>query len=576
MVGFLVAWAMQGLDQAVKWAAVLGVLTGVVTAIAAVLALVGPSRTSAPVMPPPPPLEVEPWVVARPTEVAGIVSALLHEEAATVGITTSLQGAGGFGKTTLALMVGADPQVRKRFSGYVYLVTVGRDVRGASAIAAKVNDVIKFVAGEDVTFTDPELAGRRLGSLLDVGPRRLLILDDLWEPEQLAPFVEGGRRCARLVTTRALGLLVGRGTAVQVDQMSREHALKLLTSGLPMLTRPVAERLLDVTGRWPLLLRLVNKILVNTAAAGADVSEAGEELYERLRAGGPAVVDDLLGEAGRRLRVDRPQERARAVRATIEASTSLLDPGDGERFAELGVFAAGETIPFSLIRRLWSETASLDNLQALQVCARLRDLALVTMGSSGTGGVALHDVVGDFLRAELGSEQLTQLHGRLLDAVATDLPPANSPRAEDSEPGQAAWWELGDDHRYIWDHLVEHLLGARRFAAAEAIVSDLRWVGARLQRFGPAAPSADLSHVDTPRMARLRAVLARLAHLLTTTEPERAVVDVLHSRVAEDPDWRPQVTALRDVCPRPRLVNRWPLPDLLGVTSARVVYRPAR
>ena len=37
--------------------------------------------------------------------------------------------------------------------------------------------------------------------------------------------------------------------------------------------------------------------------------------------------------------MDKPLERAQAVRATIGASTSLLDPGDAERFTELGVFA---------------------------------------------------------------------------------------------------------------------------------------------------------------------------------------------------------------------------------------------
>ena len=165
----------------------------------------------------------------RPAELAAVVKALVGGRAGTVGITTGLYGAGGFGKTTLARMVCADRRVRRRFGGRVYLVTVGRDVRGAAAVAAKVNDVIKLVAGEDATFTDPQLAGRRLGSLLDAGPRRLLVLDDVWEPEQLAPFAEGGKRCARLVTTRVPELLAGRGTAVRVDQMSPEQARALLT-----------------------------------------------------------------------------------------------------------------------------------------------------------------------------------------------------------------------------------------------------------------------------------------------------------------------------------------------------------
>ena len=210
--------------------------------------------------------------VDRPAESDAVVAALVRGPSGTVGITTGLHGAGGFGKTTLARMVCADSRVRRQFGGRIYLVTVGRDVRGPAAIAAKVNDVIKLVSGEDATFTDSEFAGRRLGSLLDVGPRQLLILDDVWEREQLAPFSEGGRQCARLVTTRVPGLLTGQAVAVPVDQMSPEQARRLLTSGLPPLDPAIADGLLAVTGRWPLLLRLVNEILVDYARVARDTS----------------------------------------------------------------------------------------------------------------------------------------------------------------------------------------------------------------------------------------------------------------------------------------------------------------
>ena len=245
--------------------------------------------------------------------------------------------------------------------GRVYLVTVGRDVRGAAAVAAKVNDVIKLVAGEGFTFTDPQLAGMQLGALLDAGPRRLLVLDDVWEAEQLAPFMGGGKRCARLVTTRVPELLAGRGAAVLVDQMSPDQARALLTAGLPQLDEVVTQGLLAATGRWPLLLRLVNTILADYGRVAADVPAQAARLLGRLREGGPAVVDDLRGTPVGGLDVDKPQERERAVRATIGASTSLLDPADAERFAELGVFAEDEVIPLRLAARLWHATAGLDD-----------------------------------------------------------------------------------------------------------------------------------------------------------------------------------------------------------------------
>ena len=115
------------------------------------------------------------------------------------------------------------------------------------------------------------------------------------------------------------------------------------------------------------------------------------------------------------------------------------------------------------------------------------------------------------------------------------------------------------------------MVDAGRPGDADAVACDLRWVEARLERFGPAAPAADLAAAGTPRAARLRGVLERTAHLLAPTEPAGAVVDVLYSRVADDPDWGPQVAALGASRPRPRLVNRWPLPDPADPVLRRVL-----
>jgi len=54
----------------------------------------------------------------------------------------------------------------------------------------------------------------------------------------------------------------GAAVPVSVDQMSPEQARRLLTSELPPLNSSVTKGLLAATGRWPLLLRLVNRILL--------------------------------------------------------------------------------------------------------------------------------------------------------------------------------------------------------------------------------------------------------------------------------------------------------------------------
>jgi hypothetical protein len=310
-------------------------------------------------------------------------------------------------------------------------VTVGRDVRGPTAVAAKVNDVIMLIGGTASTFTDPRLAGQWLGRLLNSGPDRLLVLDDVWEPEQLAPFTTGGTNCVRLVTTRVPGLLTGPGAVVQVDMMTHEQARALLTAGLPSLEEEVVMGLLVVTGRWPLLLRLVNRVLADYVQASGDVSAQAAVLLEQLRRDGPQAVDTFLGDEGSGLDINQPEQRAQAVRATIEASTGLLADDDASRFAELGVFAADEAIPFTLAARLWRETAGLDELHAARVRKRLAWLALISATGIPGGEITMHDVIRDFVRAELGEERLADLNGKLVRALAAGLPEAG-PAAGDA------------------------------------------------------------------------------------------------------------------------------------------------
>ena len=104
--------AGQGLDRASLWAAVLGLPVGAVATAAGVWAPVvsdqGGSAAGA----------GGAGLGGRPAGGAdAVVTALVGGRAGTVGITTGLYGAGGFGKTTLAQMVCADRRVQAAVRG---------------------------------------------------------------------------------------------------------------------------------------------------------------------------------------------------------------------------------------------------------------------------------------------------------------------------------------------------------------------------------------------------------------------------------------------------------------------------
>ncbi|HTJ34039.1 MAG TPA: NB-ARC domain-containing protein [Dactylosporangium sp.] len=504
----------------------------------------------------------ESWMVDRPAEVARIVAALRRRRgAATVGITTALHGAGGFGKTTVARLVRSDPRVLRRFAGRVYWVTLGRDVR-REALLEKINDLVRQVdPARAYPFADVRQAAEHLAAVLADGPRRLVILDDVWFDDQLAAFPVAGR-CARLVTTRVQSLVAGQSAPVRVDQMSPEQARRVLTAGLGADPPPaVVDGLLAECGRWPLLLRLANKIMIDLLRSRTDVAAVAEDLLQQLRRGGAAQVDQLTGAARLALDIDDPEQRDDAVTTTIEASVGLLGGDERARLTELSIFAEDETVPVALATSLWQATGGLAPVACRTLCARLADLALISLdpaGDDGSGTFGLHDVVRDYLLRRLGPAA-AGTHRTLLTAAAAELPEAPGAGGDGRV---TAWWRLPPRARYLREHLIEHVLAAGRAAEARRLATDLRWVQARLDDAGPVAVFVDLALVDDPAAAQLSRRLGRAVHLLGPTDPPHARADILYARVAHGTDWQEQAERLGRERTTAALVCRWPLPDL--------------
>ena len=485
-------------------------------------------------------------------ELSVVVSALTGAGSQAVALTTGLVGAGGFGKTMLAARACQDRAVRRRFPGGVCWVTVGRDLDG-EGLAQRISEAVWNLGGEGRTFASLEEAARALAGVLAARQRMLLVADDVWTGGQLAAFVPAGQAGRLLVTTRRPAVLAGAGARpVEVDAVPGEVGRRILARGLPPMAARVEEDLLELAGGWPLLLSLVNGRLVEELSRGADIGAAARDATERLRRDGPAALD-----------IKDAESRQLAVAATIGYGLDTLDAADQDRFCQLGIFAEDAEVPMPLITALWQATAAagIDETDAAALCERLDGLSLVSLAWVGDQKVTVvHDVVRDFARSMLGPERVAELNGVLLAAVAEAVPAATPPN-HDGGP-MVAWWKLGTGGGYLRGQLIWHLTEAGRGPEAEALACDLRWAGARLAQSGPAAVAADLAMAATPRAVRLAAEIIRVAHLLAPAEPTGAVVDILHSRLAADPDWGSQVAALRNIYHRPRLVNRWLPPDL--------------
>lgn len=452
------------------------------------------------------------------------VAAALRRRKAPVGLTAGIVGAGGFGKTSLAVEVCHRRDVRRWFKDGIIWVTVGRDRAGAE-LASLINDAVAHLDGDRPEFADPEQAGHRLAESLARRGRVLLVVDDVWNAAQLGPFLPAAAESQLLVTTRRSSVVPG--TRIEVDEMSTQAATHLLTRDLPAMRGDLLRDLLRATGRWPLLLTIVNARLREQRARGAEVNAAAEGALQALRAGGPAAFDVTVTD-----------ERARAVSATIQYSLEWLTAEERARCHDLGALPEDTDVPTSVVALLWGCSAE----KAEGLCERLHELSLLALhwAEGAVAVVTLHDVVRGYLRSASGPEALTAANLRLVN------------RARSLAPG--GWWTLPPGTSYLRDNLAFHLKEAGLEEELDALVTQVRWLLPRAAESGLAAARSDLARTSSALARRIARMISGFGHLLTSTS------DLL-TRLGAVPGLQTQVVRYAEETGVLFMPARWPLPE---------------
>ncbi|GLI02915.1 NB-ARC domain-containing protein [Phytohabitans aurantiacus] len=486
--------------------------------------------------------------IDRPELTAALLNKLAGRPGGTVAVTTALHGAGGFGKTTLASYVCSRSEVRELFPGGLLWITIGQDRHGPD-LASAINDLCEHLTGTRPGFVDPEQAGHNLGALLEDGPPTLLVIDDVWDDNQLRPLLVGGRQCIRLITTRIPGLIPDDADLVHVDQMEQQESEALLSVGLPGIPWRQQRQLLEITGRWPLLLALANGALRRAVRNGTDAGSAAQELVDRLAHQGPTALDVRVVHG-----------RDRAVEATMAVSLALLDPRDRERYLELAIFAEDVDIPQGTLAMLWQQTGPLPGSDMTRLMEDLADLSLLAAYQRTEQTIRLHDVLRLYLRHRCGADRLETLNQTLLDAAQHILEPEER---QVSDPLVKSWWRMPPDQDYLWQHLCYHLAEAGEVDQLAMLVADLRWAAEKSRRYDVAAVEVDLARVDSEVARELRSALAREAHVLGRLSPAYSHGDLIISRLQGGQHTRKLVEQYRKEfsAQQLRIENYWPLPD---------------
>ncbi len=394
--------------------------------------------------------------VPRPVEFDALLSLLLNRKREEpIAITAALKGAGGYGKTTLAKALCHNEDIHNAFDEGILWVTLGEK---PGDLIGKLEDLIYLLGKVRPGFKSVEAATTRLSELLadrDI----LMIIDDVWNAAHLKPFLQGGPRCARLVTTRMVDTLPKSAQRVDVDAMRQVEAVQLLCAGIvtQKSEQTFLEALAKRLGEWPTLLKLVN------GALRERVNNQGQSLPEAL-----TYVNKALDRKGLTFFDARnAEDRHQAVAKTIGVSLELLSPEENERFSELAVFPEDIDIPLATLEALWGKTGGLDEFDVEALCEHLFNLSLLLNFNPTNRQIRFHDVIRLYL-IEQQKHGIVQLHEILLSLYR----PATG------------WTALSPKEPYLWDHLAYHLSNSENYNELRSLFANDGWLHARIPQSG--------------------------------------------------------------------------------------------
>lgn len=383
-----------------------------------------------------------PNYVLRQDAISEIKSLLLDDKKNKISLTTSLQGSGGFGKTTLAIALCNDDEIINTFTDGILWVTLGQQ----PDILNSLKKLYEGLTGEQKAFIDIENARQKLQEAFEKR-NCLLVIDDAWKRPDIKPIIDAANGITVLITTRITNLLsVEKYKAIKVDEMKTEEGTKLLTA---LFQEKVTDRqkfrdFSKKLGEWPLLLKLAGAQIQQRVLSGEDPEQALDYVQRKLERKGLHALD-----------FEDSDMRDESVRICMHASIDLLDPSERDALIQLGIFPEDISIPFPIIEQLWE----MDGFDAEELMKKMERHALIDIQLT-TRSVSIHDVLLQYYSEDLKKNGLyQQLQVKLINSL-----------------GDFRFFsDVYTFRNYIW-----HLTEAGEIEKAKQILLSFEWLESKL------------------------------------------------------------------------------------------------
>lgn len=452
--------------------------------------------------------------VPRPRELDLLRTKLLDENRQEpTASTVALRGAGGYGKTKIAQALCHDEAIQEAFDDGILWVTLGEK---PDSLIGILGNLIYALSHEKPELDTLDKATNRLTELL-VDRDILLVIDDVWSAEHLEPFLQGGKRCARLITTRNEQVLPSEAERIIVDVMQLDGAINLLLAGLRDVDTPSEykglQQLVQRLGRWPLLLKLVNGVLSRRVQEGEALSEALTFVGDALDEEGLTIFDD-----------ENALDRHKTVARTLEVSLQHLSPTDRERYRELAIFPEDIDIPLTTLAQFWQVTGGMKRAKVEFLCQRLAQRSLLLEFNLATRTIRLHDVMRTYLRQIVGNA-LVDLNRQFLGSYQL-----------------THWSALPHDEPYLWQYLAAHLIEAGRATELLTTLRDGTYLATKTYLCSTSAVEMDITlagqyNPDDLSLPKLKRHISSISDLLNQCSTYHELATMLHAYLLPHPEF---------------------------------------
>ena len=289
----------------------------------------------------------------------------------TVSTTVTLQGFGGFGKSALAIGLCHHHEINRHFLDGILWIKLGPKPPNPEMMMQKLYDQLTNENLQQSNFSMEDKLRWYVSSYLK---RLLVIIDDVWAPQDALIYVTTFSSCKIVLTTRKsdISTEIPTKNLIKIEEMSIEESKTLLTHRVvdTQIINSSATKMLETLAqdllRWPLLLGLVRNQLHSQIKLHTPLRQAIKKVQQTLCSKGLTAFDPNM---------ESRTSKDKAVKACVDATLVLLTEKELSNLKILVLYAGtGVSIPKSSLPFFWNDKNIDENLEKLLSCG------LITMG----------------------------------------------------------------------------------------------------------------------------------------------------------------------------------------------------